>query len=68
MTEGSEFTQVGYISINQKGEWKVDYVSYATKEPTLQIAIGTLLGPLVSGLERNKDKYIEVNDAKDKES
>lgn len=68
MTEGSEFTQVGYIAVNSKGEWKVDYISYSTGEATLQTAIGTQLGSLVSGLEKNKVKYIEVQDAEDQES
>ena len=67
MTEGSEFTRVGYISISQDGTWKVDYVSYSTGEATLQTGMGTQLGVLISGLEKNKSKYIEVED-EDQES
>jgi hypothetical protein len=59
MTEDSEFTQVGFIALNSRGEWKVDYISYATGDATLQTALGTQLGPLVSGLEKNKKKYME---------
>jgi len=59
MTEDSEFTQVGFIALNSRGEWKVDYISYATGDATLQTALGTQLGPLVSGLEKNKKKYLE---------
>lgn len=68
MTNPDEFTQVGYIAVNPKGEWKVDYVSYKLGDPTLQTAIGTKLGPLVAGLEKYKDKYTEVDDAKDQKS
>ncbi len=68
MTEGSEFLQVGFIALNSRGEWKVDYISYATGEPTLQTALGTQLGSLVSGLEKNKVKYLGDHDDKEKTS
>ena len=56
-----DFTQVGYIAISPSGEWKIQYLSYTTGEPSLQEARGTQLAALVSGVEKNKNKYIEVN-------
>jgi hypothetical protein len=55
----SEYTQIAYIAINTEGEYKVDYVSYATKEATLQTAKGTNLQILIQGIEKNKDTYIK---------
>lgn len=54
-----EYTRVGFVAINKKGEWKLDYVSYVTGEATLQTALGTQLKSLISGLEKNKNKYTE---------
>ena len=59
MNEDSEYTRIGYVAVNSKGEWKVDYVSYATGEATLQTALGTQLESLVSGMEKNKKKHME---------
>ena len=55
----TEYTQIAYVAINEKGEYKVDYVSYATGEGTLQTAYGTDLSVLVQSIEKNKKEYIK---------
>jgi len=56
---GGTYERIAYVSINKEGQFKVDYVSYVTGEATLQTALGTQIAPLVSGIQKNKDKYLE---------
>lgn len=55
----TDYSQIAYIAINKEGEFKVDYVSYATGEPVLQTAYGSNLPVLVQSIEKNKESYIK---------
>ena len=53
-----EYERIAYIALSKDGEYKIDYVSYVTGEPTLVTARGHKLAPLVEGIEKNKKHYI----------